>query len=85
MPGSRLGSDISGFGDGGARPKALDHPELVKMMGPGFHMRTPEQLAAVLGPWRLTEDGIQPVSVWRNPGKPADIPPFMNGDVAMRP
>jgi hypothetical protein len=77
-PGSYLAFDCDS-------PQALNHPELVKMMGPGFHMRTPEQLAAVLGPWRLTEDGIQPVAVWRNPGKPADIPPYMNGGVATKP
>jgi O-methyltransferase involved in polyketide biosynthesis len=77
-PGSYLAFDCDS-------PKALDHPELVKMMGPGFHMRTPEQLAAVLGPWQLTSDGIQPVAVWRNPGKPAEIPAYMNGGMAAKP
>lgn len=66
-------------------PEALRHPELVKRMGPGFHMRTPEQLAAVLGPWRLTSDGIQPVSAWRNPTPDATLPPYMNGGVAHKP
>jgi hypothetical protein len=66
-------------------PTANNHPELVKMMGPGFHMRTAEQLAAALGPWRLTEDGVKPVADWRNPGKPVDVPPYMNGGVAMKP
>jgi len=77
-PGSYLAFDCDS-------PKALDHPELVKMMGPGFHMRTPAQLAAVLGPWQLTEEGIQPVAVWRNPEPPADMPPYMNGGVAAKP
>ncbi|HEX8819094.1 MAG TPA: SAM-dependent methyltransferase [Archangium sp.] len=66
-------------------PKAKDHPELVKMMGPAFHMRTAEQLAAALGPWRLTEDGVQPVAVWRHRGTPVDVPPYMNGGVALKP
>ncbi len=77
-PGSYLAFDCDS-------PKALDHPELVKMMGPAFHMRTPAQLEAVLGPWRLTEDGIQPVAVWRNPEPPAGMPPYMNGGVAAKP
>jgi O-methyltransferase involved in polyketide biosynthesis len=77
-PGSFLAFDCDS-------PKGLDHPELIKMMGPGFHMRTREQLAAVLGPWRLTEDGIQPVAEWRNPGKPAEIPAYMLGGVAAKP
>ncbi|MFY0564029.1 SAM-dependent methyltransferase [Archangium lansingense] len=77
-PGSYLAFDCDS-------PKALEHPELVKMMGPGFHMRTAEQLAAVLGPWKLTEDGVQPVAVWRNPEPPADMPPYMNGGVATKP
>ena len=66
-------------------PEALAHPELVKMMGPGFHMRTPEQLAAVLGPWQLTGDGIQPVSVWRNPRPVPGLRAYMNGGVARKP
>jgi len=69
-------------------PTVNNHPELVKlvtMMGPGFYMRTAEQLAAALGPWRLTEDGVKPVAVWRHPGKPVDVPPYMNGGVAMKP
>ncbi len=66
-------------------PKALEHPELVKMMGPGFHMRTAEQLASLLGPWQLTTDGIQPVAVWRNPGTPTELPPYMLGGVAVKP
>lgn len=77
-PGSYLAFDCDS-------PQALNHPELVKMMGPGFHMRSVEQLGAVLGPWKLTEDGIQPVSDWRNPGKTTDLPPYMNGGVAMKP
>ncbi|MFE8605459.1 SAM-dependent methyltransferase [Archangium violaceum] len=77
-PGSYLAFDCDS-------PKALEHPELVRMMGPGFHMRTPAQLEAVLGPWRLTEDGIQPVAVWRNPETPASVGPYMNGGVAAKP
>lgn len=78
-PGSYLAFDCDS-------PQATKtHPELVKMMGPGFHMRTAEQLGAVLGPWQLTEDGIQPVAAWRNPGKPPEIPPYMLGGVAVKP
>lgn len=77
-PGSYLAFDCDS-------PRVADHPELVKMMGPGFHMRTPEQLAAVLGPWQLTEDGVQPVARWRNPGPGVDVPPYMTGGVARKP
>lgn len=76
LPGSHLAFDCDS-------PQALNHPELVKMMGPGFHMRTPEQLAALLGPWQLTGDGIQPVAAWRNPTPPS-LPPYMNGGVALK-
>lgn len=76
-PGSYLAFDCDS-------PEVQAHPELVKMMGPGFHMRTPEQLAAVLGPWQLTEDGIQPVSVWRNPNPVPGLPAYMNGGVARK-
>ena len=55
------------------------------MMGPGFHMRTPAQREAVLGPWRLTGDGIQPIAVWRNAETPPSVPPYMNGGVAAKP
>ncbi|UQA55214.1 SAM-dependent methyltransferase [Polyangium aurulentum] len=65
---------------------ALDHdPELLRMMGTDFHMRTAEQLAASLGPWQLTEEGIQPVAVWGHPGTPVDIRPYMIGGVARKP
>lgn len=76
-PGSYLAFDCDS-------PKGNDHPELIKIMGEGFHMRTPEELAAVLGPWQVTEDGIQPVAVWRNPETPVDIPAYMNGGVAVK-
>ncbi len=65
---------------------AVEHnPELLKMMGPDFHMRTAEQLAAALGPWELTEEGIKPVASWRPEGAPVDVPPYMIGGVARKP
>jgi hypothetical protein len=47
-------------------------------------MRSPEAAAALLGRWRLTEEGIQPVAIWRNPAGDPSFPTFMHGGVAYR-
>lgn len=41
-----------------------DHPEALAFMGPAFHMRAPEAFPALLGPWRVTSEGIAPVATW---------------------
>jgi hypothetical protein len=66
-------------------PKLSEFPTALQMLGEGFHMRTPEQFAPLLGPWQLTRDGIQPAGAWRNPAGPVDIPTFMYGGVAAKP
>ncbi|WP_437489914.1 SAM-dependent methyltransferase [Sorangium sp. So ce1014] len=66
----------------------LQYPKIVEMLeAPGlkFHMRSPEAIRALLGPWRLTDDGITPVSAWRNQGEDADYPAFMYGCMVHRP
>ncbi|WP_203902651.1 SAM-dependent methyltransferase [Virgisporangium aliadipatigenens] len=50
------------------------YPEALAMMGPGFHMREPERFAALLGRWRVDDEGIVPVAQWR-PDGPADVVP----------
>jgi hypothetical protein len=59
-------------------------PAALEMLGDGFHMRTPETFAPLLGPWELTQDGIQPAGAWRNPEGKAAVPVFMYGGVAVR-
>jgi hypothetical protein len=77
-PGSYLAFDFDST-------KLREFPAALRMLGDGFHMRTPETFAPLLQPWQLTEDGIQPVAAWRHPGGPTDIPTFMFGGVAMKP
>lgn len=65
-----------------------EYPAVVAALaaiGAPFYMRSPESAAALLGRWRLTEEGIQPVATWRNPAGDPDFPAFMNGGVAYRP
>ncbi|WP_437940590.1 SAM-dependent methyltransferase [Sorangium sp. So ce341] len=59
--------------------------ELLEAPGLRFHMRAPEAIRSLLGPWRLTSEGITPVGAWRNRGEDADYPPFMYGCMARRP
>ncbi|WP_437970176.1 SAM-dependent methyltransferase [Sorangium sp. So ce260] len=59
--------------------------ELLEAPGLQFHMRSPESIRSLLGPWRLTDDGITPVSAWRNSGADADYPAFMYGCMVHRP
>ena len=56
-PGSGLAVDFDG-------DALAAHPEALAFMGPAFHMRTPEGFAPLLGPWRLTAAGLQPVGSW---------------------
>jgi hypothetical protein len=45
--------------------------------GAPYYPRTPETIAPLLGRWRLTEDGIQPASIWRDPA-PDPAAPFLS-------
>jgi O-methyltransferase involved in polyketide biosynthesis len=58
--------------------------ETLKATGAPFHMRTPETIAPLLGRWRLTGEGIQPVASWGNP-EGSDAPAFMYGAVVESP
>ncbi|HEX2203685.1 MAG TPA: SAM-dependent methyltransferase [Longimicrobium sp.] len=60
-----------------------NYPELLEMMGDEFRMHSPEEFAPLLGPWKVTDEGIQPVSEWRDPGA-EPFPPFMYGGVAVK-
>ncbi|XXX80354.1 SAM-dependent methyltransferase [Sorangium sp. So ce134] len=59
--------------------------ELLEAPGLRFHMRSPEAIRPLLGRWRLTSDGITPVSAWRPQGEDAEYPPFMYGCLVRRP
>lgn len=64
-----------------------EHPAVLAALaaiGAPFHMRSREAAASLLGRWRLTEEGIQPVAFWRNPEGDPDFPAFMYGGVAFR-
>lgn len=45
--------------------------------------RTSETIAPLLGRWRLTGEGIQPVGAWGNP-EGSNAPAFMDGAVVER-
>jgi hypothetical protein len=60
------------------------YPAALELLGDNFFMRTPEQFAPLLGPWRTTEDGIAPVAAWRSEGPPVQIATFMYGGVARK-
>jgi O-methyltransferase involved in polyketide biosynthesis len=62
--------------------KLAEFPAALEMLGDGFHMRTPEQFEALLGPWQLSDDGICPVADWRNPEGASEGSVFMYGGVA---
>jgi hypothetical protein len=40
------------------------YPRALAMMGPAFQLRDPADFPALLGRWRLTEEGIAPVATW---------------------
>lgn len=65
-PGSQLAFDFD-------TEVLRDFPEALAMMGPAFRMRAPETFGALLGPWRLTAEGVAPVETWGtgDPGGPA--------------
>ncbi|HWH00504.1 MAG TPA: SAM-dependent methyltransferase [Pilimelia sp.] len=75
-PGSWLAIDVDTL-------ELAEHPRALEMMGPGFHMRDPATVPALLGPWRLTEDGLQPVARWRAGPPPEPVPDAFYGGVAV--
>ncbi|WP_211824315.1 SAM-dependent methyltransferase [Kistimonas asteriae] len=64
---------------------ALSHfPEALAILGDNFHMRTPEDFATLIQPWRVSEPGIQPVQSWNNHQPNTDLPVFMYGGIAKK-
>jgi hypothetical protein len=47
-------------------------------------MREPEQFAALLGRWRVTDDGIVPVARWRPDGPVERVPDAFWGGLAVK-
>jgi hypothetical protein len=76
-PGSFLAFDFDG-------EELAAHPQALAMMGESFHMRAPAAFPALLGPWRLTADGIVPVARWRSAGEAAGVPDAFYGGVATK-
>ncbi|MEV0128788.1 SAM-dependent methyltransferase [Dactylosporangium sp. NPDC050688] len=76
-PGSRLAFDFDAT-------ELEAYPEALAMMGPGFHMRTPERFAQLLGRWTPTADGIVPVARWRPDGEPERVPDAFWGGLAVK-
>jgi hypothetical protein len=76
-PGSRLAFDFDSM-------ELSAHPDALAMMGPGFHMREPADFVALLGRWRVTEDGVVPVARWRPDGPPEEVPDAFWGGVAVK-
>jgi O-methyltransferase involved in polyketide biosynthesis len=74
-PGSYLVADFDG--------EALEsYPPILDILiqaGEPLNLRRPEQIRPLLGPWELSEEGIQPVQVWRNPEESAFDAVFMYG------
>jgi hypothetical protein len=60
------------------------YPQALAMMGPGFHMRTPQRFADLLGRWSTTPDGIVPVALWRPDGEPEQVPDAFWGGLAVK-
>lgn len=60
------------------------HAEVLAIMGDGFHLRTPQRFAPLLGPWRLGQEGIVPVNQWGDAGDDIHLPTFMHGGVAYK-
>ncbi|WP_394821421.1 SAM-dependent methyltransferase [Pendulispora albinea] len=62
------------------------HPEVLRILDEGgepLHLRRPERIRALLGPWALSDDGIRPVDAWR--ATPAGAgPTFMYGCMARK-
>jgi O-methyltransferase involved in polyketide biosynthesis len=80
--GNRLVADFDG--------EALaSHPAVLRILddaGEPLHLRGPAQIEPLLGPWQLSAEGIQPVSVWRDPdaGPPPPGGVFMYGCLASK-
>jgi O-methyltransferase involved in polyketide biosynthesis len=80
-PGSYLVADFDG--------EALkSHPAVLQILeqaGEPLYSRSLERIRPLLGRWELTEEGIQPVDVWRSPQTPRPDQVFMYGCVARKP
>jgi hypothetical protein len=59
-----------------------DFPAALAMMGPAFRMRAPEAFPALLGPWRLTPEGVAPVGSWGSADDGAGEPASFYGGLA---
>jgi O-methyltransferase involved in polyketide biosynthesis len=79
--GSYLVADFDG--------EALEsYPEILDILiqaGEPLNLRRPEQIRPLLGPWELSEEGIQPVQVWRNPEQSTLEAVFMYGCLCRKP
>jgi O-methyltransferase involved in polyketide biosynthesis len=60
------------------------HPEALAMMGPGFRMRDPSSFPPLLGRWRVTAEGIEPVDRWGRTREQSDLPDAFYGGVAVK-
>jgi hypothetical protein len=80
-PGSFLVADFDG--------EALaSYPAVLAILdqaGEPLHLRGSDRIRPLLGRWRLTEDEIRPVNVWRNESAPEPGQVFMYGCVARKP
>ncbi|MCK6592612.1 MAG: SAM-dependent methyltransferase [Polyangiaceae bacterium] len=59
--------------------------EMMEAIGAPLILRTREEITPLLGRWRVTEGGIQPVTLWPNLKPEADQPTFMFGSVVYKP
>jgi len=79
--GSYLVADFDG--------EALEsHPAILDILvqaGEPLHLRGPDRIRPLLGPWELSEDGIQPVELWRNPSQTRPHAVFMYGCLCRKP
>jgi O-methyltransferase involved in polyketide biosynthesis len=75
--GSRLAFDFDAM-------ELAAYPQALAMMGPGFHMREAENFGALLGRWKLTDDGIVPVARWRPDGPVEQVPDAFWGGLATK-
>lgn len=74
---SRLAFDFDGM-------ELAAYPQALAMMGPNFHMREPADFGALLGRWKVTDDGIVPVMRWRPEGLEEQVPDAFWGGLAIK-
>jgi O-methyltransferase involved in polyketide biosynthesis len=63
------------------------HSEVLRILdeaGEPLHLRGPEQIRPLLGPWALSTEGILPVGAWRGTTTPGSGAPFMYGCLATK-